>query len=57
MFGSDQVRWLEMIGEGIEAIEEADFLTDEQKRDILYSNAVKFRQMDTKKYGWSNYIR
>jgi uncharacterized protein len=49
MFGSDQMRWPEMIGEGIEAIEEADFLTDKQKRDILYNNAVRFLQMDTKK--------
>lgn len=48
MFGSDQMRWPEMIGKGIEAIEEADFLTDEQKRDILYNNAVRFLRMDTK---------
>jgi hypothetical protein len=48
MFGSDQMRWPEMIGKGIEAIEEADFLTDEQKRDILYNNAARFLQMDTK---------
>ncbi|CAN5495583.1 amidohydrolase family protein [soil metagenome] len=46
MFGSDQMRWPEMIGEAIEAIEEADFLTDEQKRDILYNNAARFLQMD-----------
>jgi predicted TIM-barrel fold metal-dependent hydrolase len=49
MFGSDQMRWPEMIGEGIEAIEEADFLTAEQKRDILYNNAARFLRMDTKK--------
>jgi predicted TIM-barrel fold metal-dependent hydrolase len=49
MFGSDQMRWPEMIGEGIKAIEEADFLTAEQKRDILYNNAVRFLRMDTKK--------
>ncbi len=49
MFGSDQMRWPEMIGKGIEAIEGADFLTHEQKRDILYNNAVRFLQMDTKK--------
>ncbi len=46
MFGSDQMRWPEMIGKGIDAIEEADFLTDEQKRDILYNNAVSFLKMD-----------
>lgn len=49
MFGSDQMRWPEMIGEGIETIREADFLTHEQKRDILYNNATRFFQMDTKK--------
>lgn len=48
MFGSDQMRWPEMIGKGIEAIEEADFLTAEQKRDILYNNAVRFLRMDAK---------
>jgi len=46
MFGSDQMRWPEMIEKGIEAIEEADFLTEEQKRDILYNNAVRFLHMD-----------
>jgi uncharacterized protein len=48
MFGSDQMRWPEMIGKGIEAIEQADFLTNDQKRDILYNNAVRFLQKNTK---------
>ena len=47
MFGSDQMRWPEMIGKGIEAIEDANFLTEEQKRDILYNNAVRFLRLDT----------
>lgn len=46
MFGSDQMRWPEMIGKGIEAIEDADFLTAEQKRDILYNNAARFLRLD-----------
>lgn len=54
MFGSDQMRWPEMIGRAIEAIEEADFLTEEQKRDILYNNAVRFLQLNTKELGTSN---
>ena len=45
MFGSDQMRWPEKIGEGIEAIEQAPFLTEEQKRDILYHNAVRFLRL------------
>jgi hypothetical protein len=46
MFGSDQMRWPEKIGEGIAAIEQAPFLTAEQKRDILYHNAVRFLRLE-----------
>ena len=45
MFGSDQMRWPEKIDEAIEAIEEADYLTAEQKRDILYNNAARFLRL------------
>jgi hypothetical protein len=45
MFGSDQMIWPEVIGENIEAIETADFLTEEQKRDILYNNAARFLRL------------
>ena len=48
MFGSDQMRWPAKIGEGIEAIEDAPFLTADQKRDILYHNAVRFLRLDKK---------
>lgn len=48
MFGSDQMRWPEMIEKGIKSIEEADFLTEEQKRDILYNNAARFLELKTK---------
>jgi uncharacterized protein len=48
MFGSDQMRWPEKIGEGIEAIEQAPFLAEEQKRDILYHNAVRFLRLERK---------
>src|SRR5690606_29528224 len=46
MFGSDQMVWPEKIGAAIEAIEEAPFLTEEQKRDIFYNNAVRFLGLD-----------
>jgi uncharacterized protein len=46
MFGSDQMRWPEKIDEAIEAIEEADYLTAEQKRDILYNNAARFLRLE-----------
>ncbi len=48
MFGSDQMVWPEKIGDAIDAIEQAPFLTEEQKRDILYNNAVRFLKMDAK---------
>ncbi len=46
MFGSDQMVWPEKIGAAIEAIEQAPFLTEEQKRDIFYNNAVRFLGLD-----------
>lgn len=46
MFGSDQMVWPEKIGAAIEAIEQAPFLTDEQKRDIFYNNAARFLRLD-----------
>ncbi len=49
MFGSDQMRWPEKIGEAIAAIEEADYLSEEQKRDIFYNNAARFLRLEEKK--------
>lgn len=46
MFGSDQVQWPEVIGRAVEAIESADFLTAEQRRDIFYNNAARFLRLD-----------
>ena len=46
MFGSDQMMWPEAMGMAIEGIESASFLTDEQKRDIFFHNAVRFMRLD-----------
>jgi uncharacterized protein len=46
MFGSDQMVWPETIGMAVEGIESATFLTDGQKRDIFYNNAVRFFRLD-----------
>lgn len=46
MFGSDQMIWHETIGMAIDAIESADFLTEEQKRDIFYNNAARFLRLE-----------
>lgn len=45
MFGSDQMEWPEAIGMAIEGIESATFLSEEQKRDIFYNNAVRFLRL------------
>lgn len=42
MFGSDQMNWPGLIDEGIAAINQAPFLTYEQKRAILHDNAARF---------------
>lgn len=46
MFGSDQMVWPEAIGLAVEGIESASFLTEEQKRDIFYSNAARFLRLN-----------
>ncbi len=45
MFGSDQMTWPDAIGKAVAAIEKADFLSAEQKRDILYNNAARFLRL------------
>ncbi|MBL0923371.1 MAG: amidohydrolase family protein [Sphingomonadaceae bacterium] len=42
MFGSDQQVWPGLIAEGINAINEASFLTLAQKKKLLHDNAVRF---------------
>ena len=46
MFGSDQMVWPEAIGLAIESIEAAEFLSEQQKRDIFYNNAAVFFQLE-----------
>lgn len=48
MFGSDQMIWPEAIERSIDVIEQAPFLSSEQKRDILYNNAARFLRLDAK---------
>jgi predicted TIM-barrel fold metal-dependent hydrolase len=45
LFGSDQTIWPQAIGLAIQTIDEAPFLTAEQKRDILYNNAARFLRL------------
>jgi uncharacterized protein len=45
MFGSDQMVWPGVIERSIEIIEEAPFLSEQQKRDIFYNNAARFLRL------------
>jgi len=48
MFGSDQMIWPETIDLAIEAINTADFINEDQKRDIFYNNAARFLRLTEK---------
>lgn len=45
MFGTDNMFWPDSIGLAIGAIEAAEFLTEDQKRDIFYNNAARFYRL------------
>jgi hypothetical protein len=45
MWGSDQMNWPGVIDHSLAAIREAPFLTEAQKRDILYNNAARFLRL------------
>lgn len=45
MFGSDQMVWPGVIERAIDRIEGLPFLSDRQKRDILYNNAARFLRL------------
>ena len=47
MYGTDQLAWPKLMTYSISIIQNADYLTTEQKRDILYNNAARFLRLDT----------
>jgi predicted TIM-barrel fold metal-dependent hydrolase len=47
MFGTDQLEWPKLMTYSISIIQNADYLSPEQKRDILYKNAARFLRLDT----------
>jgi hypothetical protein len=47
MFGTDQLIWPKLMAYSISVIQNAEYLTPEEKRDILYNNAVRFLRLDT----------
>src|SRR5258708_32320955 len=49
MFGTDQFMWPKLMAYSISIIQTADYLTPEEKRDILYNNAARFLRLDLTK--------
>ena len=49
MFGTDELVWPKLMATSISVIQDADYLTPEQKRDILYNNAARFLRIDPAK--------
>ena len=45
MFGTDNLQWPGLIERSIAVIEDAPFLTETQKREILYDNAARFLRL------------
>jgi len=46
MYGTDQLLWPGLMAYSIGLIQNADYLSPEQKRDILYNNAARFLRLD-----------
>jgi uncharacterized protein len=49
MYGTDELLWPNLMATSIRVIQDADYLTPEQKRDILYNNAARFLRIDQAK--------
>ena len=50
MYGTDFMVWPKLFETSIGLIENADYLSFDQKRDILFNNAVRFFRLDASKY-------
>ena len=46
MYGTDQLVWPRLMAYSISVIQNADYLTPDQKRDILYNNAARFLRLE-----------
>jgi len=46
MFGTDQMVWPKLMAASIGVIENATYLSPQQKRDILYNNAARFLRLN-----------
>jgi len=52
MYGTDFMMWPRLFETSMGVIEHAQYLSEEQKRDILFYNAVRFFRMDPDQFDW-----
>ncbi|MHA4842887.1 amidohydrolase family protein [Flavitalea antarctica] len=50
LYGTDLMVWPKLLETSIGVIENADYLSFDQKRDIFFNNAVRFFRLDESKY-------
>lgn len=50
LYGTDLMMWPELLETSIGVIESANYLSEEQKRDIFFNNAVRFFNLDASKF-------
>lgn len=50
MYGTDFMIWPKLVETSLSIVENADYLSFDQKRDILFNNAARFFRLDPEKY-------
>lgn len=52
MYGTDFMMWPRLFETSMGVIEHAQYLSEDQKRDILFNNAVRFFRLDPSQFDW-----
>lgn len=52
MYGTDFMMWPRLFETSIGVIEHAQYLSEDQKRDILFNNAARFLRLDMGRFEW-----
>lgn len=52
IYGTDFMMWPKLFETSMGVIENAQYLSEEQKRDIMFNNAVRFFRMDKSQFDW-----
>lgn len=52
MYGTDFMMWPRLFETSMGVIEHAQYLSEDQKRDILFNNAIRFLRLDKDQFDW-----